>query len=653
MDSMEDFTDLGNPKEELARRDELAERLRWLLGMRWIALACVFVAIIGAHSFQIVAFAWPLYLVAALMLAFNLGFYRLHGLPMERSLRALSAEALMQIAVDILGLGLLLLFSGGLTNPFVFFFTHHVVISAILLDHRKAYSVAGFTTLVVALLWLAEQSGWFTAFGLKVSLVTPLPQPGLAHLGLVFVLGTTLVFSAYVVASLVARLRGRNREVRRLNADLAERVELLAKAEHKLSIEHRRAQAILECMEEGVVVVDLTGQVVRSNSAARKTALDSLDETLGRAGVVVEANELKAVSASETEKRNPLEPCPLIGAPCLHDLTDENGKLSPDGLAYLGADPVLPQDAAHVKRLRLPEEPRLVELELGGIQFENTVSTVRTAENETLGLVVVSRDVTERRSLQKQVLHGEKLHAVGNLAAGVAHELNTPLGTILGYAQMLLEDERSAGDRKELKVIEEQARRCRKIVQGMLAFARKSGSEHSAHQLEKLVDTAAELTAHTFQMRGISFLVDRPEQSLPPVLVSDNEIEQVLVNLLTNAGDAVGELDAEEMEKRGGGKVRVLLEYDASARQSVVAVEDNGPGVPEEIREQIFEPFYTTKEGGKGTGLGLSIATRIIEGHGGQLRLSQPAKGGPGTRFEIRLPVSTKSMKSDRSEVAA
>lgn len=632
-----------DPGEELARRDELSERLQWLINLRWIALAGVFVAVTAAHFAEILERVWPLCGIASAMALLNLGFSTLHRVYRERTLRAVSAEALLQIAVDVIGLGLLVHYSGGLSNPFVLYFTFHVVIASILLDRSQAYVVAGLTTLVILFLALAEQIPGFEGRPLGGRLSAP-EGTALAKLALVFVIGTTQVFSAYFVTTIVERLRARNREVRRLNADLADRVERLAAAEKKLQAEHARARAILECMDEGVVVVDLTGKVILANAAGLQNVVVTLDDTFQRAGVLVEKAEserMTAVSAGQLPAHPVAGHDHGHGQACLTDALTQGGKLDAAALALLGADP--PKPVRPVK-LKPPPAPARVELQRHGRHFENTVSGVHTDSGETLGLVVVSRDITDRTLLERQVLHAEKLHAVGNLAAGVAHELNTPLGTILGYAQMLLEDPRATHAGKELQAIEDQSRRCRRIVQSLLDFARKSGGGREKVQPGALLAKAAELTRHTLEMRGIALEFDaKAAAGQPEVAVSAQEIEQVLINLITNAADAIEGLGETERKLRGGGCVR-LESSTASAGGVQLSVEDNGPGVPEHIRSEIFEPFFTTKAAGKGTGLGLSIARRVLEDHGGTLELVARADGLPGARFELVLPLAGKQL---------
>ncbi|MCW8133860.1 MAG: hypothetical protein KIS92_26165, partial [Planctomycetota bacterium] len=626
-----------DPGEELARRDELAERLLWLINLRWIALAGVFVAVTLARLYEVVDRVWPLCGIATLMAALNLSFSALHRAYRDRTLRAVSSEALMQIAVDVIGLGLLIHYSGGLSNPFVLYFTFHVVIASILLDRRQAYVVAGLTSLVVAFLGLGEHLPGFESRPLHGALAAP-EASSLSRLGLVFVIGTTQIFSAYFVTTIVERLRGRNRDVRRLNADLADRVERLASAEKKLKAEHARARAILECMDEGVVVVDLTGKVILANAAGMQNVVVALDDTFQRAGVLVEKAESERLAAVKAEGPPPAAEHDHGGQACLTDALTRGGKLNAEALAMLGADP--PRAPRPVK-LRPPPAPARVDLQRHGRHFENTVSGVHTDDGETLGLVVVSRDITDRTLLERQVLHAEKLHAVGSLAAGVAHELNTPLGTILGYAQMLLEDPGASQTRRDLTAIEEQARRCKKIVQSLLDFARKSGGGREETGAAALLAKAAELTRHSLEMRRIALEVDASAleaagAAATKVSVAAQEIEQVLVNLITNAADAIETLGETECKLRGGGLVRLS---GAAGRGGVrLCVEDNGPGVAEPIRPDIFEPFFTTKAAGKGTGLGLSIARRILEDHGGALELVARAHGQPRARFQLGQP---------------
>jgi len=641
--------------DELQRRDELNERLRWLLNLRWVALSSVCVAVAIARMLNYLDSAWPLALVTAAMAFLNIGFLGLHARVPVRTLRALSSEALLQITIDVFGLGLLIFFSGALSNPFIFYFIFHVVIAGILLERKQAYSVALMTAGIVAILGICEHLG--VNWPVK-ALVGDTAHSALGRLGIVFAFGTTSTISAYLVTAIMDRLRASSRDVRRLNADLADRVELLASAEKKLAVEHQRARAILECMDEGVVVVDLHGKVLLANSAAQKSALLALKDTLKQTGCnepatgdpychgpsggenllqhhhehppTEAAANSNGTATKKTAEELAKESCPF-GNPsaCLDEALSKGGMLCPATLALLGADAPKPKEKPE---LNPPAVPRRTQVELQGRMFENTVSAVHDGDQAPMGLVVVSRDVTERSSLEKQLSHAEKLNALGNLAAGVAHELNTPLGTVLGYAQILIEDFKTgSGAPRELIAIEDQTRRCKKIVQSLLDFSRMSGSGKSEFSPNELASRVRDLMSHSLRMRGIALRLDLGIPEPPRLNAAANELEQVLVNLITNAADALEMADVKD-------DPCVTLQTRADANGIVLlAVEDNGPGVPADIIPKIFEPFFTTKAAGKGTGLGLSIASRIIEDHKGRIDLAKRSDGKPGARFELRL----------------
>ena len=268
---------------------------------------------------------------------------------------------------------------------------------------------------------------------------------------------------------------------------------------------------------------------------------------------------------------------------------------------------------------------------------ELAIAEVRQAD---LRLFTASiRDLTAARNAaaeierQREAIHQqEKLAALGSLLAGVAHELNNPLAMVIGHSQMLRETSASLAIEERAAKIQNAAERCARIVRTFLAMARQGKTERRFVKLGETVDAALELIAYGLRSSGIEVSREIPPD-LPAVFADSDQLHQVLINLLVNAQQALEDKDHPR-------RIRVAAKLaDPSAREIVVTIEDNGPGVPTEVAPRIFDPFFTTKPMGTGTGIGLAVCRGIIEAHGGSLRLDEPQDGG--ACFELRIPVAT------------
>ncbi len=228
---------------------------------------------------------------------------------------------------------------------------------------------------------------------------------------------------------------------------------------------------------------------------------------------------------------------------------------------------------------------------------------------------------------QSRLVQSEKLSAIGQLVAGVAHELNNPLTGVLGYAQLLLRREKDPDGRRALERIDSEATRCKKIVQNLLTFARKQKTAKTLIDLNTALERALELRAYQMRLDNIE-VVTELQRDLPQTMADFHQMQQAFLNIIVNAHQAMG-----EVEHRG----RLVLRSRAAGDRIVVELEDNGPGIPAALRERIFDPFFTTKEVGVGTGLGLSICYGIMEEHGG--RITVASEPGQWTRFTVELPI--------------
>ncbi|HET6413458.1 MAG TPA: ATP-binding protein [Anaeromyxobacter sp.] len=241
------------------------------------------------------------------------------------------------------------------------------------------------------------------------------------------------------------------------------------------------------------------------------------------------------------------------------------------------------------------------------------------------GQVVVFKDVTDEREVSRRLFHAEKMSAVGQLAGGVAHEINNPLGGILAFAQLMSREERSVEDMENLRLIQDAANRAKRIVESLLRFSRRPRSEEKGPvPLPQVVEDALFLLSSQLK-DGRAEVIRRCEPAL--AVGNANQLQQIVVNLLVNALQAMN----------GEGTVTIATGEVGPGRVQL-SVTDTGPGVRPEIAKRIFEPFFTTKPEGQGTGLGLSICYQIAEEHGGNIRVEAGAERG--ARFVLELPAA-------------
>ncbi|MFH1725743.1 MAG: response regulator [Elusimicrobiota bacterium] len=271
--------------------------------------------------------------------------------------------------------------------------------------------------------------------------------------------------------------------------------------------------------------------------------------------------------------------------------------------------------------------PDLRHLCIFGAQIAQAVANAAAYADLEARIVELKEANRRIDEAQAQLVESDKLVAVGRLAAGVAHELNNPLTGILGLASVLLEEGGLAPDlRGDIESIRDNGERCRRIIQELMQFSRKSRPQREVRSVGDLLEFALTFTKIELRHSGMRLKREWPERT-PSVLADPGKIQQVFVNLIINAAHAVAERPLRELAIRveeGGGKV-------------LIHFKDTGGGIAREHLERIFEPFFTTKPAGKGTGLGLSISHELIAQHGGALRVTSAA--GAGTTFTVELPL--------------
>ncbi len=384
--------------------------------------------------------------------------------------------------------------------------------------------------------------------------------------------------------------------------------------ETALREEEERTRLILESAGDGIIGVNGRGEVLFANGAAQSALGWTLDEMKGR-----KLHPLIHHTRPDGS-RYPVERCPMAAA-----YTDSA--------------------VGHV------EDELLWRKDGSGFYASYSARPIVRA-GRTQGAVITFRDVTARKKAEEEVrrlnaeleervrkrteelelardrlVQSEKMSAVGQLAAGVAHEINNPLGIILGFAQGLVKRMKD-GDpaAMPLRSIEREALRSKNLVQSLLVFSRSSRNEQRDEaDLDEVIEGALPLVEARARAGGVEIALERSPVPLRGQ-VNRNQLQQIIVNLANNAVDAMPR----------GGKITVRTALSAEGR-AVITVRDTGTGIPKEIRSRIFEPFFTTKEAGKGTGLGLSLVYEIVKKHGGSI--DAESREGEGTVFTIALPL--------------
>lgn len=357
---------------------------------------------------------------------------------------------------------------------------------------------------------------------------------------------------------------------------------------------------LIESSINGIIAADMKGNILIFNEGAEKILGYKAEEVIGKLPVEklyppgMAREIMKMLRSEEYGGRGKLKPCQMVG-------------ISKDG-----------------------EE---IPINISAVLIYDEVGN----EVASVGIFTDLREKIEMekelQETQLQLLQSEKMASLGKLAAGVAHEINNPLGGILIYAHLMLEEMGEDDPRRsDLERIIEEATRCREIVKDLLEFARQTESKKEPTDINRALEKGLSLLKGQALFHNIEIVKDL-NPNLPLVLANTGQLNQVFMNMVLNA--------AEAMDGRGTLTVRTY----SMPEDGVICIEftDTGCGIPEEIISRIFDPFFTTKEVGKGTGLGLSMSYGIIEDHNGRIEVK--SKVGEGTTFTIELPICRDSDK--------
>jgi signal transduction histidine kinase len=267
---------------------------------------------------------------------------------------------------------------------------------------------------------------------------------------------------------------------------------------------------------------------------------------------------------------------------------------------------------------------RGLDIHLDAQDYEE-VSDLAASFNRMMGYLKKSEE--ERKKMEERVRQAEKLASIGQLAAGVAHEINNPLSLVLGYTKMLRKECPAQGRAKEdLDIVYTNARTCKRIVEDLLNFSRQTKARRFPTDLNGAIETVAASLEEEFRTRGLSIVRDYAA-SLPALAADEDKLKRVFTNLLTNSMQAM----------EPGGSVTIRTEHDLERNGLKAVFTDTGSGIPKKVRDKIFEPFFTTKPPGQGTGLGLAVSYGIVQEHKGEIGVE--SEEGKGASFTLWFPL--------------
>lgn len=355
-------------------------------------------------------------------------------------------------------------------------------------------------------------------------------------------------------------------------------------AEEALQQSEEKLRLMFESVADSITVTDLEGKILQTNEAtARIHGYDSKNELIGKPA-------MELIAARDH---------PKIGKNM--DELYAGGEVKGDEYTFLARD---------------------------GREFpgELRAAPFRDNSGNLVGTIVIAKDITERKHMDEQLILTDRLASIGQLASGIAHELNNPLTGVIGLSELVMEKDIPEDIKEDLEIIRKEAQRTAGIVKGLLAFARKQGTEKSSVDINGIIQGVLQLRSYEQKVNNIE-IVTRFDPDLPKVIGNSSQLQQVFMNIILNAEQAM-------LETHSRGTISITTKQKGDmVRASVI---DDGPGISQDNMKKLFTPFFTTKEVGKGTGLGLSICHGIITEHGGKIHAESTP--GEGTSFILELP---------------
>ncbi len=485
-------------------------------------------------------------------------------------------QSVTQLVGDLIFWSSLVYLTGGLHSPFTFLYTLTIIHGSILLRKFGALLTSSLATVfLILVIWMESNQIFHQSLGLQASFYHFWEFDEVYH----FFLNFCMLILTALLASYLAE-------------QLAAREEVLTRQTMSLEMQRMLNRSIVRGISSGFIMTDLRGRVTFINDAA-----ENLIETTRR----------------DCQEKPVVDILPELESGLSRELNgDEWGR-----------------------RMEITRRENSGQMQWVTAQFSDLLG----ARQERVGILIQLENITERRKLEEKVFRSEKLAAIGELAAGIAHEIRNPLTSISGSIQMLSADLSEGSDNQKLmEIILRETDRLNLLIDDFLSYARPKSMTTDVVYLQEILEDITHLVEQTTGGRRVHLRTEY-EEHLPELYADSNQIRQVLWNVIKNS--------VESLPDNRPGVVWVTIgRAEASDHRIRFVIRDNGRGMSREVKDRVFDPFYTTKQGG--TGLGMAIVYQIIHAHGGTVEVE--SESGVGTTFTIVLPCRS---EEELSRVAA
>ena len=561
--------------DELILRQDLIARIKWVSTLRWIAIGIFFFLLtIWNFILQGIANPLPVYLIIGVM-----GLYNLVSYEKLKDITTIKRRFCLHLITDLVMLTLFIyLSSEGIENPFIVYFTLHIVIASVILSRKMAYLLAALSVFLLSSLHFLTKYSILPRYNLNGFLpesVSAILISTEFSLPLIITLGTMLFLTVHIMETITRKERMRTKETQQLKRNLEGQVQKLQAAEKKIKDEHNKLIALVDCMQEGIVFTEPPGII----SIFNKTAQDMQQQV--------------------SQADNPFD----------------SERLAEMFSRFAKGD-AIQQGQNHINNSQT---------------FESTYTPVSDELGTYLGTALVVRDITKQKQAEQQLIFSAKMSAVGELSAGVAHEVNNPLDGLLNCIRRMHQDPGNLEqNNKYLELMTEAVGRIESTVRQILDFSRPHELTTTDVNLNHIVDKTIALIEYKAGEKGIQ-IEKEFQEDLTAISGDKHLLEQLTLNLALNAIAAM----------QYGGLLRFQTGWTASeglpgASGIYLKVIDTGVGISEEVREHIFKMFYTTSETGDGLGLGLAVSDWIVKKHRGIIEVESEV--GKGSTFCVKIP---------------